>query len=76
MCNRIFRRISKRRIKSNKEPLFSNKEATKKMGGFKVVGKTIWGWGTNYYKYGGKISHRDIVWRKLIVPLQKIQIRI
>jgi hypothetical protein len=41
MRNRIVRRISKQRIE---KPVVSIREATKKMGGFKVVGKTIF-WG-------------------------------
>lgn len=54
MCNRILRRISKQRIGQNEEPLHSIKESTKKMGGFKVVGKTPFqvksgkNWGINY----------------------------
>jgi len=41
MCNRILRRISKQRKGQEAEPFYSVKVATKKMGGFKVVGKTI-----------------------------------
>ena len=41
MCNRILRRVSKQRIEAGKAPLISVSEATKKMGGFKVWGKTV-----------------------------------
>jgi len=44
MCNRILRRVSKQRIEHDKEPLFTVGQATKKMGGFKVWGKTIPEW--------------------------------
>ena len=44
MCNRILRRVSKQRIEAGKAPLNSVSEASTKMGGFKVWGKTVvWG---------------------------------
>ena len=41
MCNRILRRVSKQCIEAGKAPLSSVSGASKKMGGFKVVGKTV-----------------------------------